>query len=223
MEGLSSSMLLLQESKKGQEFRLKTANEQFCDWLNFDQKIDVDLREEKLCINTQKRQASSGNANKSSSLNCRRYPPCSNWTKSFKNLDIKFEHFADSSCYIEQYRRAKQLRIEERLSQLMRRNEKAVSCQKKGTFADRNLHSSESTTEQDSAYPKQGQRRLQGLKQLGGTVKPSLPQSGYFVGRKWVYPKDFARLCSKNIRVKWYVIVLWFCLSVESLGYPLST
>ena len=199
MEGLSPSMLLLQESKKGQEFCLKPANEQFCDWLSFDQ-IDGSLMDDKPCLNG--RQVSTSNTNKF--LNYRRYPTCLNWTKSLKNLDIKFEHFTESTCYIEQYRRAKQLRIQERLAKLVQRNEKTASCQKGRSFADRNVRSLESTAEQqNNIHCKQKLHSPQnGTKRSGNAIKPSLPQSGYFAGRKWVYPKDFARLCSKNIGVK---------------------
>ena len=192
-------MLLLQESKKEQEFCLKPANEQFCDWLNFDQ-MDGSLMDDKPCLNA--RQVSASNANKCFSY--RRYPACLNWTKSLMNLDIKFEHFTESTCYIEQYRRAKQLRIEERLAKLMQRNEKTDSCQKGGSFVDRSVRSSESTAEQQNHIRcKQTHDSAQnGTKRSGNAIKPSLPQSGYFAGRKWVYPKDFARLCSKNIGVK---------------------
>jgi hypothetical protein len=212
MERLSPQILLLQESKRGEQFHLTAANEQFSDWLN----VDPYLEEEKPCINTVKRQVSSSITNKSSSLNYRRYSPCSNWTKSLKKLDMKFEHFPDSSCYIEQYRRAKQFRIEERFAKLMQLKEKTVSCQNESSFADRNLQCSELGTKQDSVYPKKGQLSLHGgVRQCGNPVKPSLPQTGYFAGRKWVYPKDFARVYSKNIGVKWYA-VLSFCLPLES-------
>ena len=203
MEGLSPAILLLQQSKRGQDFPLKPANEQFCDWLNFDQQ-DASLLDDKPCVNA--RQVPSNNANKF--LNYRRYSPCSNWTRSLKDLDIKFEHFADSSSYIEQYRREKQMRIEERFAKLMQRNERAVTCEKGGSIADRNTHNPQ-TSEQNSVHSKQTLHSLQNAtKRSGDTVKPSLPQPGYFAGRKWVYPKDFARLCSKNIGVKWWVLLV---------------
>ena len=207
MEGLSPKLVLLQESAKERQIQaLKTTNEQFCDWLNFDQ-TDLYLQEEKPCTNTPKRQACSSNVNKSSSLNYRRYSPCSNWTRSLKDLETQFEHFTDSSYYIQQYRRAKQLRVEERLMKLMQQKEKTVSCQNRDSLVDKNTKSSKLTKDQEKGSPRPGEVFLKGgIKKCGDVIKPSLPGSGYFAGRKWVYPKDFAQVCAKNIGMKWYGI-----------------
>ena len=199
MEGLSAKIVLLQESKQERQILpLKTTNEQFCDWLNFNQ-MDLCLQQEKPCANAPKRQACSSNVNKTSNPNYRRYSPCSN--RTLKDLEIQFEHFTESSFYIQQYRRAKQLRVEERLMKLMQHKERAVS---RHNIVDKETKSSELTNKQEGSRPKPGDSFLKGgIKKCGDVIKPSLPGSGYFAGRKWVYPKDFARVCTKNIGIKW--------------------
>ena len=77
----------------------------------------------------------------------------------------------------------------------MQRKESSLRCQNKESFSSKNVQNSE----QDKGCS----TRPGVVKKYSESVKPSLPGSGYFAGRKWVHPKDFARICSKNIGVKW--------------------
>lgn len=206
MERLSPEHLLLEESERANTFCVKSSHEQLSDWLNFDQ-IDLFLEVEKACINNVKRQASSTTVNKSLKTNQGQYTPCSRRPKRLTNLHIKFEHFSDYTFYIEQYRQTKQLRLAERVAKLVKCKGDAENCQITNGSSfdhDRKLESSDFASEQVCVYPKFGQQshRLSGQR-YDMTVKPSLPQSGCFTGRKWVYPKDFARVCRKSIGVKW--------------------
>ena len=210
MEGLSPKVILLEESKKPQQAYLQKPNDQFSNWVNFEEIDSMYLPYERPRSNAFKRQISSSITTKGLSSTNRRFSS-SNWTNRLQNvIDLKFEHFFDSSCYIQQYRHAKRVRMEEKLAGLMQSKGKRLTCERGNSHVDKNAQSSnialKSEEQCNSSFIKEPTCSLKEdlcSKQSGVPVKPSLPQSGYFAGRKWVYPRDYSRVSSKNIGVKW--------------------
>ncbi|XP_028394819.1 uncharacterized protein LOC114518967 [Dendronephthya gigantea] len=207
MEGLCPKVILLEESEKAQQVYVQKANDQCSNWVNFEEVDNMSLRNERPCNNASKRQIPSSITTKGLIPTNRRFSS-SNWTYSLRNfIDPKFEHFLDSSCYIQQYRHAKRTRIEEKLAGLMQSREKRLTHERGNSHAEKNAQSiAMMSAEQDTnscskKEPTCGLNEDRCRKQ-SVPVKPSLPQSGYFAGRKWVYPRDYSQGSNKNIGVK---------------------
>lgn len=208
MEASTPESILLEETRKVSDFSFKTTTDQFSDWLTVERKPTVGVcsleQQEKKGFGITKEQSfsSSGNINKGLRLPSRRLSPGLSWRRSRERMEVKFEHFSSSSQFIEQYRNAKLIRLEEafnkllqdktrtvKLSESSREGNSVIKKESKWTVETASSRPSDSCCE--SSCSELGQRE-QYNKHYVDQVKPSLPQTGYFTGKKWVYPKDIS-------------------------------
>lgn len=192
----SPDILLLNESTKRQstfsteDGEVQLSSKDFCSWFGFDSlhKVeltkDVKLDAKENCKPIKKRSTSHH----------QRFP----WqTKSLNDYDVKFEHFPEASQYIEKYRRVKNKRQEERCTRLLQRQEKNGHV-----FTNYRTEKQEINIVSLSPKNNYDEATFSSSSNMDYT-NPSIPQSGCFVGRKWIHPKDCERVWSRNIGVDW--------------------
>ena len=221
MKRSTAELILLKESQKGSHFSFKTDTDQeLCDWLSVEKltvsPCSAEQLEKKGVVGRKEQSFSSfGNVNKG----FRHFPPVGSIVGSRcrirDGLHVKFEHYSSSSQFIQQYRRAKELRFEAALNKLMEHKSRVLR-------PSRSLHQvvetkSKSVTEGTNKMPSRNsscpelrhqERSCQGL---ANSAKPSLPQTGYFTGKKWIYPRDTGLLNHNygSNSHKRYVLDIW--------------
>ena len=211
MEGSSPECKLLEESQKGSQFSFKTTNDELCDWLSIERKPAVRLcsaeQHGKRCFTNHKEQSSSGDIYKDLRWPHRRYTSRASWSRNNEQLQVKFEHFSSSSQYIDKYRKAKKLRLEAVLNKLVEHKARTLKLSQRAdrpkSVSERQGKLKAGATSPIPSYASCPElERQEGCnQQLNDSANPSLPQTGCFTGKKWVYPKDIDS-CKNICRTK---------------------